>query len=673
MAVALRAADDALAQGHAQRARDILDSVVQGSTNDEWRSSKGRVLYALGVSALSDGQTKEALEFLSIAINVDPTHVEAHFSLGNLMLMMGDSGRAEQSFRLALAIDPNHAGALGNLGGLMSERGALQEAETLWERSLGIEPNAAPIAFNLGMARVRERRWSEAASLLRQSLSLDARQPDAAFWLGNALMGAGHAPEARAAYEQAIKLDGGFAKARWGRAMAALPALPQSASEQLDAPAIFRSELIKLRSWVRAQRPGDAVKAVGAQQPFYIAYINQDHRRVLGEYGQLCSGVMEKWNARPSAPAVIRHAGSKFKLGIVSAHVQDHSVWHAVVRGWVEHLSSQEFELTLCYTGTGDDEQTRWARQHVAHFVHGESGWESWARRIADSALDAIVYPEIGMDATTLRLASQRLAPLQAASWGHPITTGLPSIDVFFSAEAMEPSNAESHYTERLIRLPGIGCSYQPYGVESAATVDLSRWGIGSHDRLLVCAGVPNKYAPGDDAIWVDLARRCAPCKLVFFAPSYNDLGAMLSARLRRAFDAAGVPFEDAVRFLPWLPRSEFFALLDRSTAMVDTVGFSGFNTAMQAFERQTPLMAWEGPFLRGRLASGPLREMGMADWIASKPATFVAGVERLCNDKGLADQVRHRLQTERERLYGQVGSVSALGAALVAQRVARA
>ena len=178
LAVALRAADDALAQGHAQRARDILDSVVQGSTNDEWRSSKGRVLYALGVSALSDGQTKEALEFLSIAINVDPTHVEAHFSLGNLMLMMGDSGRAEQSFRLALAIDPNHAGALGNLGGLMSERGALQEAETLWERSLGIEPNAAPIAFNLGMARVRERRWSEAASLLRQSLSLDARQPD---------------------------------------------------------------------------------------------------------------------------------------------------------------------------------------------------------------------------------------------------------------------------------------------------------------------------------------------------------------------------------------------------------------------------------------------------------------------------------------------------------------
>ena len=45
-----------------------------------------------------------------------------------------------------------------------------------------------------------------------------------------------------------------------------------------------------------------------------------------------------------------------------------------------------------------------------------------------------IVYPELGMDVTSFALAALRLAPVQAATWGHPETTGLPTIDYFLSA-----------------------------------------------------------------------------------------------------------------------------------------------------------------------------------------------------------------------------------------------
>ena len=47
------------------------------------------------------------------------------------------------------------------------------------------------------------------------------------------------------------------------------------------------------------------------------------------------------------------------------------------------------------------------------------------------------------MNALALRLAALRLAPLQAASWGHPETTGLPTIDCYFSAAAFEPAHAQ--------------------------------------------------------------------------------------------------------------------------------------------------------------------------------------------------------------------------------------
>ena len=61
---------------------------------------------------------------------------------------------------------------------------------------------------------------------------------------------------------------------------------------------------------------------------------------------------------------------------------------------------------------------------------------------------DVLIYPEVGMDADVLRLASLRLAPLQCMAWGHPVTSGLPTIDVFLSSEAMEPEQSSDQYTE---------------------------------------------------------------------------------------------------------------------------------------------------------------------------------------------------------------------------------
>ena len=74
------------------------------------------------------------------------------------------------------------------------------------------------------------------------------------------------------------------------------------------------------------------------------------------------------------------------------------------------------------------------------------------------------MYPEIGMNAPTMQMAALRLAPVQCTAWGHPVTTGLPTIDYFLSSELMEAENAQDHYSEKLIRLPNIGVSYpKPY------------------------------------------------------------------------------------------------------------------------------------------------------------------------------------------------------------------
>lgn len=71
--------------------------------------------------------------------------------------------------------------------------------------------------------------------------------------------------------------------------------------------------------------------------------------------------------------------------------------------------------------------------------------------------LDVLLYPEVGIDPVCAQLAALRLAPVQAMAWGHPQTSGLPTIDVFLSNELMEPPDGAGHYTEQLLPLPGIG------------------------------------------------------------------------------------------------------------------------------------------------------------------------------------------------------------------------
>lgn len=620
--------------------------------------------YQLAMLALANGREDDALCLLRTAAANEPSWVDAQYQYGNMLRSRGEIHEAEKYYRLALAVQADHVETLVNLGGLLKDSGRFAEAVQCLERALQLRPELTQPAFNLAMIRVNQRMWDDASRWLQHTIAINPKQADAKYWLGNTLMGSGDVAASRLAYQSALRLNANYVQARWGYTMAQLPAVAVSAGEQGLAVAAFDRELSKLCAWFRVHRPSDAYKAVGAQQPYYLAYIPGNHRSVLSQYGGLCASQMGTWARKAGLPTPVGKKTSKCKVGIVSAHVHEHSVWRAIVRGWIEHLDPAKYEIHIFHTGPGRDEQTEWAARRVARFHQARWGWPQWAKAISEAYLDVLVYPEIGMDATTVRLASLRLAPLQIASWGHPITTGLPTIDVFVSAQGLEPEGADAHYTEKLLKLPNLGCCYSPLGL-SPERIDISRWGIDGKDRILLCAGTPFKYAPADDMLWVQIAKRCGPCKLVFFRPNTESLGLLLENRLRKSFEDAGLRFDDYVRFIPWLSPAVFFGVLDRADVYLDTVGFSGFNTSMQAVERGTPVVAWEGAFLRGRFASGILRQMGMHEWVAASSEDYVALAERLCADEALRLDVKNKMLTCRSRIFDDRSAAVAFGQAL--------
>jgi predicted O-linked N-acetylglucosamine transferase (SPINDLY family) len=370
---------------------------------------------------------------------------------------------------------------------------------------------------------------------------------------------------------------------------------------------------------------------------------------------------MGTWQEAAGFARAARVTRAETRIGIVSNHVHDHSVWNAIVKGWLQGLDRNRYDLRLYHLGRTHDVETALAKTLVAHYAYGKSDILEWVPLILGHQLDVLIYPEVGMDPLTAKLASMRLAPVQAAAWGHPITTGLPTIDYFLSADALEPADAEAHYTERLVRLPGLGCSYAPL-TAAPAPADLAALGIREGVPVLVCAGTPFKYTPRHDAVLAAIARRLGDCQFVFFTPGHApELMARLRARLARGFAAAGLEFERFGVFVPWQSRAAFYGLMAQADAFLDTMGFSGFNTAMQAIECGLPIAAFEGRFLRGRLASGILRRMGLDELVATDGAGFVEIAVRLATDAAWWGEVRSRIEAARDTLYNDRAPVRAL------------
>jgi predicted O-linked N-acetylglucosamine transferase (SPINDLY family) len=264
------------------------------------------------------------------------------------------------------------------------------------------------------------------------------------------------------------------------------------------------------------------------------------------------------------------------------------------------------------------------------------------------------------MDPMTVRLASLRLAPVQVATWGHPETTGLPTIDYYLSAEELEPPNAHEHYTEKLITLPKLGCFYPPWGGESIGP-DLGGLGIDPESPLILCPGMPFKYAPRYDWIFAEVARRLGRCRFIFFIPELRSLAEKLRQRLEVVFAEHGLNIGEFAAFIPWQNGPAFNGLLKRADVFLDTIGFSGFNTAMQAVECGLPIVAREGRFLRGRLASGILKRMGLFELVAGSEEEYIALAVRLIEDGEYREHIRRRIEAERHVLLEDMAPIRAL------------
>ena len=702
----------ALQQGELETAQELLNLAVSIRPRD------ANAMGNLGVSYLRNRQLEQAQQWFEKALKITPNAPPALTNMGSVLLESGRFDTALPLARKAYKLDPKAYDTCNLLGACLLKAGEIKAAADILEEATRLQPNEAEAWANLSwvlralgkedlanqyankatvlkpnsplaigaQAAVQydEGRIDEAIESYRKLILLAPPSSDTRVAYAHALLADGLNEEALEQLQRAQELREKDLTVRWALVMAHLKSVYRTEPERAASREAFGKALQDVQEWYeRTPAVEFAFKAVGVSQPFFLAYHPYNNRDLLGRYGQLCARFMSTLPLpssaakRPSKGAGIPAGERKLRLGVVSAHVKTHSVWNAITKGWLQNLDQSRFEIFLFQVDASADKETSAAAELVAHFENEPRDLTAWVKTIREADLDVILYPEIGMHALTLELACLRLAPVQAAAWGHPETTGLPTIDLYISAAAIEPPAAAGNYTERLVTLPNLGVYVEPLAPK-INTPSLRTLKLPSNEPLLLCPGTPYKYSPQYDDVWVQIAqrlgrkslfRRSSGGRLVFFKTHGEERNHLVETRLRAAFEAADLAFDAHVSFIPALERSDFFGLIRRSALMLDTLSFSGFNTALQAIECGTPVLAFEGEFMRGRLASGILRQLDLPQLVATTTAEFVEKAVALAHDTAGRADLQAQIEARREKLFRDLEPIRALENCLLEAR----
>lgn len=605
--------------------------------------------YNLALLHDAEGEPDLAERAYRQALAVKPDWLEPLGNLGNLLRRERRPAEAEPFLQRAMSLASGDATAVGNLALLRIDEGRLLEGRTLAERAASLAPTAAQWWEAAGTAARLMRDFDAAAALLQRATGLSPH--DAALWfeLGLTLEACADDEGARAAMGKALERAPRWERLRWAEALL-LPRLPVDDAEIAAALKRFDAGLGRLEEGLRLESPDERAAALDAASsvvPFSLHYLPGDHTSRQVRYAQLVAKAARAAlpaHAQPLPPRSDR--AGRPRVGFVSSHLYEHVVTRYFAN-FIVDLDATQFEKWAWSTSDARDARTAEIAAGVEHFAQGESTLAQLAADIRAAELDLLVYLDVGLDPRTSALAALRLAPVQAACYGHPVTTGLDSIDYFLSGELLEPPGSEAHYRERLVRLPGLGASPRappsPGDGRWADALRLGSW------PLVMCLQNPAKIPPAFDATLAEILAR-TQARLVCF-----DRGARLTERFRARFERALAKHglaPDALHVERLREHGEFLGGIAKADLILDTPGFSGGATSLDALGVGAPVLAFEGEMSRGRQTSAMLRLIEVPELTVTDPSAYAERAVSLVGSPDSLETARARIRERASHLF---------------------
>jgi protein O-GlcNAc transferase len=652
----------------AEEGEDVLRKALAINPRDV------NALRGLGLILYSGFKFDEARELLDRCVATDPKQHQAWLTLGLIQQRTEELAEAEMSFKKALELQPHYAEAMNNLGTVYLEQRQFGPARALFMEAIKERPSLVDAYRSLAKLFREMGTDIEALAVLKRAVRIEPTNANAWNEIGGLYRDLSDTPRSIAAYEKAIEVDpkhvdakgnlscvfatdGRYREAQnlCGELLEVDPkAIGVRVRKALIIPAIMDSNEAITRTREELCTALDDLKdysgtitdplgQVGSTN-FYLAYHGYNDRELQKKTADIFRRVTPILTYE--APHIgRRRREGKIRLGICSRHLSFHTIGIL----WADlfaRLDRDRFEISLFHTQPLAHRIPQSLIQRVDHEFRLPINMKAAREVIQGQELDILYYPDLGMEPLTYFLAFNRLAPVQCTTWGHPLTTGISTIDYFVSSKELELPHAQDHYTEELVKLDTLNTYYlRP---EAREIVTRDSLGVGADANVYMCPQTLFKFHPDFDRIVQGVLEGDPKGELVLLEGTCAHHSTLIKDRLQR--NVPGVI--DRIRFIPRLSHEGFLGLIKMADVMLDPIHFGGGSTTIQALSFGTPVVTLPSEFLRARISYACYRHMGVESLIAQDIDDYCRIAVELGRNTDLRDATRKELFEKSSVLY---------------------
>jgi predicted O-linked N-acetylglucosamine transferase (SPINDLY family) len=509
---------------------------------------------------------------------------------------------AIQALRHLCTLQPDQAWVWHFLGTLLNRTGQIQEAISCLQHALALTPDDAELHNALGLIFMHTSQLFTATHHFQQALTID--------------------PTLEAAWNNLAT------------AQRDLQLFQESEQSFRHVLTIYEATTTRYSNWLFSSA--------------YLSHITPEmykQRAENWEWVTLTSTQRQQANTKTDHHA--RQPQRRYRLGIISAEFGLHPVAYFLL-SWLQHLNRHQWQLYLYPT----------QRYHDHYHDQFQTLADTWlpiddmdddqaCHVIRNHQLDIILDTSGHTAQNRLGIIARRVAPVQAHYIGYFATTGLSQMDYFIADSVLVPPEHETHFSEKIWRLPRSRYAYHP-----PQQVPMPTWHPDPQGRLwLGSFNNLTKVTPETLQLWAKLLQALPHAQLLLKDRKTQD--STRKQQVLNTLNEYGIN-KERVEFLghvsSWV---EHMTLYNRLDIALDTIPFNSATTGFEALWMGVPMITLAGDRFAGRQAASLLTGLGHHDWIANNPNDYINKIIHLAH--AVDDRMQWRYQQRHTMQNGEL------------------
>ena len=597
------------------------------------------IYYLIGTSKHHQSKLEEALSWYLKGYEINPNYYYLKSQIGAVYQGLGLALEALQFYEKMRPFRDNDAGARNNYGALLGIMNRREEEYYWLDQALQIDPNMTHALINMAGNRQDEGLIEEAEIYLTR-VQYVSEKPYLVN-LRKSLLLSPVNPSWSTMIDERNKLEFNTKKL-----LQNLVEIPNFKKEKID------STLDRIHFFVAYHGINDRY----LQELVVTAY-----SKIIDNFNYVIPNLTQSLPILQSI-SPINLIQSKIRVAFISKFFGLFEPHGMLLDGIMKYLPRKYFEVIVLIVPSTDGKPiSPNIFDSTKHVYQISLNHEDSVDKIASLNLDILVFADTMSEPLNHFLAHNRLAKIQIAFWGNPITSASKHIDYFISADCMEHPFRnrmlieDEPYSEQVILLDGQGIwYYMPESPEKSLSkvnmVDAvspiqeykrKDFNISEDWFVYFLPQSVFKIHPLYDNVLADILKDNPNSHIIVTGgrrPLWTDI---YSKRLNSSFGS----LSNRLHIISRVSSEKFLNLISIADVILHPFPFDGSRTSADALAAGKPFITLPTEYLRGRMGSAFYRTMNLPELVARNITEYVMIAKKLNFDKYFYNEIIEKIK----------------------------